>query len=91
MRKFFELKKFKEYYDQNLLEEVTNIVDDPNVMLIDFDQRYLKLPKEIIISTLQSHQRFFPTFQKNDEITKYFLVVSNKKDENNLIKEGIKE
>ena len=59
-------------------------------MLIDFDQRYLKLPKEIIISTLQSHQRFFPTFQKNGEITKYFLVVSNKKDENNLIKEGNK-
>ena len=88
--KIFDLKKLKNYYDQNLLEEVTNIVDDPNVMLIDFDQRYLKLPKEIIISTLQSHQRFFPTFKKNDEITKSFLVVSNKKDENNLIKEGNK-
>ena len=41
---------------------MTNIVDDPNVILLDFDKKYLQLPKEIIVSTLQNHQRYFPTF-----------------------------
>ena len=44
----------------------------------------------IIISTLQNHQRYFPILDKKDEITNFFLVVTNKKDTNNLIKDGNK-
>ena len=44
----------------------------------------------IIISTLQNHQRYFPILDKKDEITNFFLVVTNKKDTNNVIKDGNK-
>ncbi len=87
---FYKVKNFKSYYDIKLLKEVTNIVEDPQVLLIDFDKKYLELPKEIIISTLQNHQRYFPIIDKKDEITNFFLVVINKKDTNNLIKDGNK-
>ena len=87
---FLRHKNFKNHYDVKLLKEVTNIVEDPQVLLIDFDKKYLELPKEIIISTLQNHQRYFPIIDKKDEITNFFLVVTNKKDTNNLIKDGNK-
>ncbi len=87
---FYKIKNFKNLYDLKLLKEVTNIVEDPQVLLIDFDKKYLELPKEIIISTLQNHQRYFPIVDKKDEITNFFLVVTNKKDTNNLIKNGNK-
>ena len=87
---FYKVKNFKNLYDLKLLKEVTNIVEDPQVLLIDFDKKYLELPKEIIISTLQNHQRYFPIIDKKDEITNFFLVVTNKKDTNNLIKDGNK-
>ena len=87
---FYKVKNFKSLYDLKLLKEVTNIVEDPQVLLIDFDKKYLELPKEIIISTLQNHQRYFPIIDKKDEITNFFLVVTNKKDTNNLIKDGNK-
>ena len=50
----YKVKSFKNYYDTKLLKEVTNIVEDPQVLLVDFDKKYLELPKEIIISTLQN-------------------------------------
>ncbi len=87
---FFKIKNFNNYYDSKLLEEVTNIVEDPHVLLVDFDKKYLELPKEVIISTLQNHQRYFPIFDKKDEIKNFFLVVVNKKDINNIIKDGNK-
>ncbi len=87
---FYRVKDFKNHYDVKLLKEVTNIVEYPQVLLINFDKKYLKLPKEIIISTLQNHQRYFPILDKKDEITNFFLVVTNKKDTNNLIKDGNK-
>ena len=61
---FYKIKNFKNNFDIKLLKEVTNIVEDPHVLLIDFDKKYLELPKEIIISTLQNHQRYFPIFDK---------------------------
>ena len=83
-------KNFKNSYDEKLLKEVINIVEDPHVLLIEFNKRYLELPKEVIISTLQNHQRYFPIFDSKEQITNNFFVVINKKDENNVIKEGNK-
>ncbi len=85
-----KLKNYKEQYNQRLLEEVVNIVDDPNVLLVDFDKEYLKIPEEIIISTLEKHQRYFPIFDNREKLTNYFFVVANKKDEKKLITEGNK-
>ena len=83
-------KNYKENFNIKLLEEVTNIVENPNVLLVDFNKDYLKIPSEIIISTLQGHQRYFPLFDKKDRLTNYFLVVANKADSKNFIKEGNK-
>ena len=73
-----------------MLEEVINIVEDPNILLVNFDKEYLKIPQEIIISTLEKHQRYFPIFDIRNRLTNYFFVVANKKDEKRLITEGNK-
>ena len=83
-------KNYKEKYNHLLLEEVVNIVEDPNILLINFDKEYLKIPQEIIISTLEKHQRYFPIFDSREELTNYFFVVANKKDEKKIISEGNK-
>jgi glycyl-tRNA synthetase beta chain len=83
-------KNFKEFFDKRLLEEVVNIVENPNILIIDFDKKYLEMPSEIIISTLQTHQRYFPLFDIKNRLTNFFLVVTNKEDSKNLIKEGNK-
>ena len=57
-----------------------NIVEDPNVLLINFDKEYLSIPEEIIISTLEKHQRYFPIFDSRGKLTNNFFVVANKKD-----------
>ena len=71
-----------------LIDEVTNLVDNPNVLLCSFNKKFLSIPEEILILTMQSHQKYFPTFDNKDKITNEFLIVSNKKDQKGLIKIG---
>ena len=71
-----------------LLEEVIDLVDSPNVLLCSFDKKFLSIPKEILTLTMQSHQKYFPTFNNKGEITNEFLIVTNKKDQKGLIKIG---
>ena len=83
-----KLKNYKESYNSKLLEEVVNIVERPCVLLINFNKDYLKIPQEIIISTLEKHQRYFPIFDSRNKLTNFFYVVANKKDEKKFITEG---
>ena len=83
-------KQYKEKLNTKLLEEVVNIVEDPNLLHVNFNKDYLEIPKEIIISTLEKHQRYFPIFDSRDRLTNYFFVVANKKDEKKLITQGNK-
>ena len=83
-------KQYKERINKNLLEEVVNIVEDPNLLHVSFKKDYLKIPKEIIISTLEKHQRYFPIFDSRERLTNNFFVVANKKDEKKFIIEGNK-
>ena len=83
-------KDFKESFNPDLLEEVVNIVEDPNILLINFNKEFLKIPQEVIISTLEKHQRYFPVFDNRNRLTNYFIVIANKKDEKKLIAEGNK-
>ncbi len=71
-----------------LLDEVVNLTDQPNVILCEFDRQFLNIPKEILIITMQHHQKYFPTFDKKENITNEFLVVINKQDKSGLIKLG---
>jgi len=72
----------------SLIDEVVDLVDNPNILLCKFDRKFLSIPKEILILTMESHQKYFPTFDDKDEITNEFLVVSNRKDQKGLIKIG---
>ena len=83
-------KDYKEILNSKLLEEVVNIVEDPNVLLVHFNKEYLKIPQEIIISTLEKHQRYFPIFDSRGRLTNNFFVVANKKDEKKFIITGNK-
>ena len=74
--------------NDRLLEEVTNIVEQPNILNCKFDEKFLKIPKEILIITMQHHQKYFPTFDKKGKITNEFLVVANNKDITGYIKSG---
>ncbi len=85
---FSQFKQYKHKLNPKLLEEVVNIVEDPNLLHVSFSKDYLELPKEIIISTLEKHQRYFPIFDSRDRLTNYFFVVANKKDEKKLITQG---
>ena len=80
--------KYKLNFKTSLIEEVNNLVDNPNVLHLSFHKKYLELPNEIIISTLESHQRYFPLFNEKNELTNNFFVVANKVDKSNLIKDG---
>jgi len=71
-----------------LLDEVVDLTDQPNVILCEFDRKFLNIPKEILIITMQHHQKYFPTFDKKENITNEFLVVTNKQDKSGLIKIG---
>ncbi len=83
-------KQYKERINKNLLEEVVNIVEDPNILHVSFNKDYLKIPQEIIISTLEKQQRYFPIFDSRERLTNNFFVVANKKDEKKFIIEGNK-
>ena len=74
--------------NDKLLDEVTNLVNKPNIILCKFDEKFLKIPKEILITTMQFHQKYFPTFDKKENITNSFLVVANNKDNKGFIKTG---
>lgn len=74
--------------NNKLLDEVTDIVEQPNVIVCKFDQKFLNIPKEILIITMQHHQKYFPTFDKKSKITNEFLVVANNKDTKGYIKLG---
>ena len=86
--KLLNKKKLTIEHNSRLLDEVVNLVDNPNILLCNFDKKYLFIPKEILILTMQSHQKYFPTFNDKNEITNEFLIVANKKDQKGLIKLG---
>ena len=86
--KILNKKKLTISENPKLLDEVVNLVDSPNVLLCDFDKKFLSVPKEILILTMETHQKYFPTFNEKNEITNEFLIVTNKKDQKGFIKIG---
>ena len=62
--------------DPDLLYEVGNLVESPTAMLGQFEKKYLELPKEVLISVMKKHQRYFPVM-KNGLLLPYFITVRN--------------
>ncbi len=90
-KKFNEIltkKNIKIEKNTRLIDEVVDLTDQPNVLLCEFDRKFLNVPKEILIITMQNHQKYFPTFDNKGNITNEFLVVTNKQDKKGFIKLG---
>jgi len=84
-----EDNKGKVIIDPELLDEVTSLVEWPISFVGSFDPSFLKLPKEVLIATMQDNQKYFPVVNKQDKLMPLFICVSNIKSKNHeLIKKG---
>ena len=90
-KKFNEISKKKNIKIENnnkLIDEVVDLTDKPDVIICEFDKKFLNIPKEILIITMKHHQKYFPTFDQKDNLTNIFLVVTNNQDKKGYIKLG---
>ena len=88
LKKYLIKKSFIIESNNKLLNEVADIVEQPNILVCKFDEKFLNIPKEILIITMQQHQKYFPTFDKKGKIKNEFLVVANNRDTKGYIKLG---
>jgi glycyl-tRNA synthetase beta chain len=63
--------------DDALLDEVTALVERPNVLICEFEKQFLDVPQECLILTMKANQKYFPLLEANGKLTNKFLVVSN--------------
>ena len=63
--------------DEALLDEVTALVERPNVLVCSFEQEFLDVPQECLILTMKANQKYFPLLDAQGKLTNQFLVVSN--------------
>ena len=62
---------------ESLYDEVTALVEWPVPIVGAFDEIYLELPREVVVSTLAGHQRYFPVADDNDDLLPHFVTVAN--------------
>ena len=63
--------------DDALLDEVTALVERPNVLICEFEKQFLEVPQECLILTMKANQKYFPLLTTEGKLTHQFLVVSN--------------
>lgn len=63
--------------DEALLDEVTGLVERPNVLVCEFEKEFLEVPQECLILTMKANQKYFPLLDAQGKLTHKFLVVSN--------------
>jgi glycyl-tRNA synthetase beta chain len=63
--------------DEALLDEVTALVERPNVLLGQFEDEFLQVPQECLILTMKANQKYFPLLSANGQLSNKFLIVSN--------------
>lgn len=75
-------------HDEDLLEEIVQINEYPTTFIGSFDTEYLKLPKEVIVTPMKDHQRYFPIENDQKQLLPYFISVRNgdKKGIENVVK-----
>ncbi len=70
-------QNLKPIEDDDLLDEVTALVERPNVLLGQFETEFLEVPQECLILTMKANQKYFPLLDANNKLTNKFLIVSN--------------
>ncbi|MGQ9709917.1 MAG: glycine--tRNA ligase subunit beta [Anaerolineae bacterium] len=63
--------------DPDLLEEVTNLVEQPTAFLGHFEEEYLRLPTDVLIAVMKKHQRYFPVLDGDGRLLPHFVAVRN--------------
>jgi glycyl-tRNA synthetase beta chain len=63
--------------DEALTDEVTSLVEMPNILIGNFEDKYLSIPEECLTLTMKTNQKYFPIFNKNDGLTNSFIIISN--------------
>ncbi len=63
--------------DEELLDEVAHLVEYPHPLLGEFEEKYLKLPQELLITVMKEHQRYFAVVDEKGELLRYFVTVAN--------------
>ena len=75
--------------DEDLLDEVTALVEYPNVLAGEFESKFLDVPQECLILSMKANQKYFPLIDKNNKLANQFLIVSNISPKNSdLITQG---
>tara|TARA_B100001093_G_scaffold251469_1_gene240841 strand:- start:1008 stop:3074 length:2067 start_codon:yes stop_codon:yes gene_type:complete len=91
INKINELSKKKDLNTEintKLLDEIVDLTDQPNVIICEFDKKFLNIPKEILIISMEFHQKYLPIFNQKGNLTNEFFVVINKQDKKGFIKLG---
>ena len=86
--KVCKVRKLKKKLNEKLLDEVVDLVEKPNILVGKFDKSFLNIPKEILITSMQQHQKYFPLFNQEDNLTNFFIIVTNLEDKKGLVKIG---
>ncbi|HHF4963251.1 TPA: glycine--tRNA ligase subunit beta [Haemophilus influenzae] len=63
--------------EESLLEEVTSLVEYPNVLAAKFEERFLAVPAEALVYTMKGDQKYFPIYDKDGRLLPHFIFVSN--------------
>ncbi len=79
----------KVHEDEELLDTVTNLVEHPTAVLGSFDSKFLTLPKELLITVMRTHQKYFSVVDREGNMKSSFIVISNmNKEVNDTVKRG---
>ena len=81
-------KNLKININKKLLDEVVGIVEKPKIVMCSFDKKFLNIPEQIIIISMQQHQKYFPSYDSKGNLSNYFFVVTDKVDKKGFIKIG---
>ncbi len=74
--------------DEELLDEVVAITEHPTALVGNFDEEFLRLPPEVIITSMKEHQRYFPVFKEGKLINKFVVVTNALTDDFSKVIEG---
>lgn len=70
-------KVYKAIMDEELLTEVAGLIEYPKAFLSRIDERFLKLPKEVLLTSAKNHQRYFLFEDEKSELAPYFMLIAN--------------
>ncbi|MCX5773838.1 MAG: glycine--tRNA ligase subunit beta [Fusobacteria bacterium] len=81
-------KGYEIQYSEELLTEVANLVEYPYPIIGEFEESFLSVPKEMLITTMQVHQRYFPILDTKGELVNQFIIIRNGIENSDYVRTG---